>query len=43
MNLKEIGWGPWTRYVWLNTGTSDGFSARRNVFSGLVKPGELLT
>ena len=27
MNLKEIGWGSWTRFVRLKTGTSGGFNA----------------
>jgi hypothetical protein len=27
MNLKEIGCGSWTRFIWLKTGTSGGFNA----------------
>jgi hypothetical protein len=22
IDLQEIGWGAWTRYIWLRTGTS---------------------
>jgi hypothetical protein len=27
MNIKEIGWGSWTRFIRLKTGTSGGFNA----------------
>jgi len=42
MDLQRVGWGTWTRLIWLRIGTGSGSCTCGEEPSGSIKCGEFL-